>query len=83
MPQTKSLREPNYSKNIGREREREKRDREREIEERRGEERRERESMHRHACALISVLLIHSFYRAILPPSGRNSPRGLLRFFEL
>ena len=58
-----------------REREREKRDREKMRERERGE-RRERERMERHSSALISVLLIQSFYLAILLPSGRNSPRG-------
>jgi hypothetical protein len=66
--------------------ERGKRDRERERKRERTErgERREGERMQRHSCALISVLMIHSFYRAILLPSGRNSPRGcLLQCFEL
>ncbi len=69
-----------------RERERE-RERERsEIHKRarRERERREGERMQRHSCALISVLLIHSFYRAILLPSGWNSARGCLQQnFEL
>jgi len=35
--------------------------------------------MQKHSCALISVLLIHSFHRDILLPSGRNSPRGFCK----
>jgi hypothetical protein len=71
-----------------RERERE-REREaryiRELGERERGERGERgERMQRHSCALTSVLLIHSFHRAILLPSGWNSARGcLLQNFEL
>ena len=62
-----------------RERETSEIDRERE----RGE-RREGERMQRPSCALISVLLVHSFYRAILLSSGGNPPRGcLLANFEL
>jgi hypothetical protein len=52
--------------------------------ERERRERREGERMQRHSCALISVLLVHSFYRAILLSSGGNPPRGgLLQNLEL
>ncbi len=49
----------------GRERESETRERERERERRERGVRREGKGIHRHACGLICVMLIHSFYRDI------------------